>query len=134
MYSSIHGLNSNPDEKEHYYDYRGYWKNGPEPMSLFTLEHLPDKWKTPGHPSFSDESVYVGSNEPTIENLADFTGGFETFSAVPYTLKTSSGKDQVLAGYGSANPEIIKLAQEGKLTKDLAKKEMVRRLQFDYDE
>lgn len=133
-YSSIHGLNSDPDATEHYYDYRGYWKNGPEPMSLFTNDHLPDTWKKPGHPTFSDESIYANSFSPTIEDLADFTGGFETFSAVPYTLKTSDGKDQVLAGYGSANPEIIKLAKEGKLTKDLAKKEMVRRLQHDYDE
>jgi hypothetical protein len=23
-YSALHGLNANPDEKEHYYDYRGY--------------------------------------------------------------------------------------------------------------
>lgn len=104
-------------------------------MSLFTNEHLPDTWKVPGHPSFSDESIYSGTNDkPTIENLADFTGGFETFSATPYVLKTSDGKDQVLAGYGSTNPEIIKLAKEGKLTKEIAKKEMIRRLQADYDE
>jgi len=101
-------------------------------MSLFTNEHLPDTWKKPGRPTFSEESIY--SNKPTIEDLADFTGGFETFSAVPYTLKTSDGRDQVLAGYGSANPEIIRLAQEGKLTKEMAKKEMVRRLQHDHDE
>lgn len=128
-------MNANPDEPEHYYDYRGYWKNGPEPMSLFTNEHLPDTWKVPGHPSFSDESIYAGTNnKPTLENLADFTGGFETFSATPYVLKTSDGRDQVLAGYGSTNPEIIKLAKEGKLTKEIAKKEMIRRLQADYDE
>ena len=135
QYAMTHGLDKDPDNPEHYYDYRGYWKEGPEYNSLIFNEHLPDKWKTPGHPTFSDESIYNNTAYiPTIEDLANFTGGFETFRADPYTLKTSDGKDQVLAGYGSANPEIIRLAREGKLTEDIAKKELIRRLQADYDE
>ena len=133
-YSMTHGLNSDPDNPEHYYDYRGYWKNDLEPQSLIFNEHLPDKWKLPGHPTYSNESVYKEGFVPTIDNLADFTGGFETFREQPYVLKTSDGKDQILAGYGSANPEIIQLAREGKLTKDIARKEMIKRLQYDYDE
>lgn len=131
-----HGNNRNPDEPEHYYDYRGYWKNGPEVQSLIFNEHLPDTWKVPGHPTMSDESMYyqVPSFTPTIDNLADFTGGFETFRAEPYELKTEDGRVQTLAGYGSANPEIIRLAREGKLTEEIARNEMLRRLQHDYDE
>lgn len=134
-YAMTHGNNRNPDKPEHYYDYRGYWKNGPEVQSLIFNEHLPDTWKVPGHPTMSDESIYyTNSSGPTIDSLADFTGGFETFSAVPYELKTEDGRIQTLAGYGSANPEIIQLAREGKLTKEIARKEMLRRLQYDYDE
>ncbi|MBQ8132504.1 MAG: hypothetical protein IJ193_08440 [Bacilli bacterium] len=49
-------------------------------------------------------------------------------------LNTSDGKPQTLAGYGSANPEIIKLAKEGKLTEEIARKEMQRHLQQEYDD
>ena len=47
-------LNPNPDDPRHYYDSRGAWKAG----YRSTTGHLPDIYKLPGHPSFSDESQY----------------------------------------------------------------------------
>lgn len=70
----------------------------------------------------------------TISDLAKFTGGFETFNPDAYVLNTSDGKPQTLAGYGSANPKIIELAKQGKLTEEIARKEMERHLQSEYDE
>lgn len=130
-YAAIHGLDPNPDDPLHYYDYRGYWKNGLDWNDMYTMQHLTDKYKRPGHESFSDESIY----NLTIDDLADFTGAFETFRPDEYTLKEEKTKKrQKLAGYGSTNPEIRRLAREGKLTEEIARKELLKRLQSDYDE
>ena len=56
-YATINGLSKDPDKKEHYYDYRGYWKNESRPAVLWG-EHLPDTYKRPGHSTFSIESKY----------------------------------------------------------------------------
>ena len=58
----VHGplIRMNPDEKEQYYDYRGYWidnrREAGKPMKRG--QHLTDKYKIPGHHSFSIESKY----------------------------------------------------------------------------
>lgn len=61
------GLDPDPDGKAHYYDYRSFWKNEPELASKMMYgdaeAHFTDKYKLPGHPTFSDESIY--SNEDT---------------------------------------------------------------------
>lgn len=68
-YATSHNVNSNPDDKKHYYDYRAYWEN----TGAFDREaaassngHLPDTYKLPGHPTFSNESIYASKkkNEP----------------------------------------------------------------------
>ena len=66
-YARSQNLDLNPDAKEHYYDYRAYWKNR-------TLEqmndewklgnHLPDTYTKPGHPTFSTESIYSTRKTP----------------------------------------------------------------------
>ena len=48
------GLNPNPDHPKHFYDTRGAWLAG----ERSTTDHLPDKYKLPGHPTFSDQSTY----------------------------------------------------------------------------
>ena len=47
-------INPDPDNPLHYYDFRGAWKAGFEPE---VGGHWPDTWKTPGHPTFSTESI-----------------------------------------------------------------------------
>lgn len=91
------------------------------------------KTKTEGY-LWPEQQIKQNPVERTIEDLAKFTGGFETFNPDAYVLNTSDGKPQTLAGYGSANPKIIELAKQGKLTEEIARKEMERHLQSEYDE
>jgi hypothetical protein len=49
-------INQNPDDPLHYYDYRGAFSNKQEQGQDL---HFPDTFKTPGHPTFSEESVYA---------------------------------------------------------------------------
>ncbi|MCK5788524.1 MAG: hypothetical protein KAH32_05975 [Chlamydiia bacterium] len=64
-YASKRDLDPNPDADEHYYDYKAYWKDNQKELSknIDIEEHLPDTYKKPGHPTFSDQSLY--SNEKT---------------------------------------------------------------------
>jgi len=48
------GLNPDPDNPNHFYDYRGAWLKGHRTIT----GHLPDTYKLPGHPTFSTESIY----------------------------------------------------------------------------
>ena len=54
------GLNPNPDDPLHYYDYRGAYQGGIRPSlnSIDNQMHWPDTYKVPGHPTFSVESKY----------------------------------------------------------------------------
>jgi len=58
----VHGplIQMKPDEKEQYYDYRGYWKDnrGEASKPMKRGQHLTDRYKIPGHHSFSTESKY----------------------------------------------------------------------------
>lgn len=57
----VNGISLNPDDKEHYYDYRGFWK---ENRGKSNIGHFTDKYKIPGHPTFSEESIY---SEPIVK-------------------------------------------------------------------
>ena len=66
-YSRSQNLDPNPDAKEHYYDYRTYWKNRTEQQKNDEWKlgnHLPDTYKKPGHPTFSTESIYSTRKTP----------------------------------------------------------------------
>lgn len=60
--AQVKGLDPNPDAKEHYYDYRGYYddlvKQGKQYDVITPDTHFPDTYKLPGHPTFSIESKY----------------------------------------------------------------------------
>lgn len=46
------------DHPDSHYDYRGFWKRyGPVPVK-FGQDHFTDEFKQPGHPTFSQESIY----------------------------------------------------------------------------
>lgn len=59
--SSILGLNENPDNPNHHYDYRGYWLENKNNNIDYNVEgfHFPDTYKQPTHPTFSIESQYA---------------------------------------------------------------------------
>lgn len=69
--AKLKGLNLNPYDKEHYYDYESYYNNEikPNPIGYEAIRitrpdsHFPDTYKLPGHETFSDESIY--SNNKT---------------------------------------------------------------------
>lgn len=66
-YARSQNLDLNPDAKEHYYDYRTYWKNRTEQQKNDEWKlgnHLPDTYKKPGHPTFSTESIYSTRKTP----------------------------------------------------------------------
>lgn len=48
------GLNPNPDDTNHYYDYRGAFKSGAEPDES---GHWPSKFKIEGHPRMVVDGV-----------------------------------------------------------------------------
>lgn len=45
-----YGINPNPDDPLHFYDYRGAWKAGAR-RENDPAGHLPDQWKMEGHPT-----------------------------------------------------------------------------------
>ncbi len=112
-----------------------FWKQ-PEYEPMVLIREKPKGYKRQYNLVAEEPVVEIPEATPerTIEDLAKFTGSFETFSPNVYILNTSDGKPQKLAGYGSANPEIIKLAEQGKLTEEIARKEMIRKLQAEYDD
>ena len=57
-WAMLHKQSLNPDERGHHYDYRGYWKEARPNFVGALNSHLPDTYKTPGHPTFSVESKY----------------------------------------------------------------------------
>ena len=58
----VHGplIRMNPDDKDAHYDYRGYWidNRGEASKPMKRGIHLTDRYKIPGHPTFSIESKY----------------------------------------------------------------------------
>ena len=92
------GLSTNPYDKEHYYDYLGYYndkiKTAPYTLEsmriMFPYSHFPDTYKLPGHPTFSNESIYS-----TPEHKGGHWEG-NTFIDSEYTA--SYNKKKVLGG------------------------------------
>lgn len=102
-YARSQNLDPNPDAKEHYYDYRTYWKNRTEQQKNDEWKlgnHLPDTYKKPGHPTFSTESIYstrknpggtwkkVGLGPVYDEQFVDskYTRGLKTYQNVSFAL------------------------------------------------
>ena len=105
--STYKGLSENPDSEEQQYDYRGYWKNenregilGADPEA-----HFIDKYKQPGHPTFSTESQYSTGQTPGGEWSTDEYGTWY-FNHSPYTAKDLAKTQEYLRGTGeySINP------------------------------
>ena len=79
-YSDEVGVNSNPDDVEHYYDYRGYWKDtGGAPVLKSNNYHLPDTYKLKGHPSYyrTDKESHKEGMYGKTESIYPY-GGYHT--------------------------------------------------------
>jgi hypothetical protein len=64
-YAKNTGMSRNPDDKEHYYDYRGAWKNGADLTGADVGSHLDSRYKLPGHPrTYVNPKTDEGSPTP----------------------------------------------------------------------
>jgi hypothetical protein len=64
-YAKNTGMSPNPDDKEHYYDYRGAWKSGVDLTGVDVNDHLTSKFKLPGHPrTYVNPQTDEGSAKP----------------------------------------------------------------------
>lgn len=76
-YAKINGLDTNPNDPRHAYDYRGFYRSLNDWQRQSYLDspgvHLPDTYKWPTHPTFSQESKYY--NPRTMEDVGTWDGG-----------------------------------------------------------
>ena len=86
-----------PDDPLHYYDYRGYWEENPTQI-LERGDHFGDKFKTPGHPTFSDQSMY--SVQQNGSNIAGGKWEGKFFVHSKDTDKHADRTDEYLEGTG----------------------------------
>lgn len=149
MVAMMNRLDSNPDHPDHHYDYRGFWKNSSEKdrlsMSLFgPNKHFPDTYKTPLHPTFSNESIYSNTftpgghwdgetfvdsewtksrdYTPNLSDLEAFIKSYENFK--PHVYKVNNQK---LIGYGFADASLI---AKGSITRKEADKILSEKIKF----
>ncbi len=62
IYAKNTGMSKNPDDPEHYYDYRGAWKGGAKLNKIKSGEHMDSRFKLEGHPrTYVDPRTDKGS-------------------------------------------------------------------------
>lgn len=99
--SEYKGLNPDPDDENQYYDYRTFWKENPDGMADKMLTddagaHFTDRYKLPGHPTFSNESMYL--NDETPGGSWEKKGGKWYFTPSDYTRRYIGRTMEYLAG------------------------------------
>ena len=80
----------NPLDEEQDYDLRGYYKAGGK---LTEGAHLPDTFKKPSHPTFSEESRYSGPGNEGGKWVRDRKGNYVAFRAGPANLAHHKPED-----------------------------------------
>ena len=96
---------------------------------------LINKWNPTNDSSYPVIGVESEPYSPTIDDLANFTAGFETFRPDVYELETLDKKNsQLLTGFGFSDQNSINLAKQGKMTKDTALSILKNKLQSEYNE
>lgn len=97
------GLNPDPDDAEQYYDYRTYWLENPEAARKMLEDdpeaHFTDRYKYPGHPTFSDESMYSDEEHPgghweTVDGVGYYVPSEYTKSYVDRTIEYLAGQNE----------------------------------------
>lgn len=64
------GLDNDPDNPMHYYDYRGYYKEFGDVL-MENGQHFTDTYKLPGHPTFSNQSKYANFYNKDLQGYWD---------------------------------------------------------------
>ena len=97
------GLNPDPDDAEQYYDYRTYWLENPEAARKMLEDdpeaHFTDRYKYPGHPTFSDESMYADEEHPgghweTVDGIGYYVPSEYTKSYIDRTIQYLAGQNE----------------------------------------
>ena len=97
------GLNPDPDDENQYYDYRTYWLENPEAARRMLEDdpeaHFTDRYKYPGHPTFSDESMYSDEEYPgghweTVDGVGYYVPSEYTKSYVDRTIEYLAGQNE----------------------------------------
>jgi hypothetical protein len=104
-------LKRNISKDDSDYDLRGYWLNKNDKPE--EAGHMPDKYKKPNHPTFSNESIYHGEPDP---KGGAFDGGKWsgndksgwTFEPT-YRMLTTTHKVEDLKRYMADNEKGVKL-------------------------
>jgi hypothetical protein len=104
--SNYKKLNKDPDYSNQNYDYRGFWKNEKELRNNILQEntdaHFIDKYKTPGHPTFSNESMYSNDKTPGGSWSQDKNNNWY-FTHSPYTANYANKTFKYLEGTGETS-------------------------------
>ena len=97
------GLNPDPDDENQYYDYRTYWLENPEAAQKMLEDdpeaHFTDRYKYPGHPTFSDESMYADEEHPgghweTVDGIGYYVPSEYTKSYIDRTIEYLAGQNE----------------------------------------
>lgn len=83
------------------YDLRGAWKAGAQEAAN---GHLPDRFKKPNHPTFSDESIYSGVEGAQGGHWSQDANGKWTFTPGATNLETF-GREGLLNYFQRAEPD-----------------------------
>lgn len=96
-------LNPDPDDENQYYDYRTYWLENPEAARRMLEDdpevHFTDRYKYPGHPTFSDESMYADEEHPgghweTVDGVGYYVPSEYTKSYIDRTIEYLAGQNE----------------------------------------
>ena len=96
-------LNPDPNDENQYYDYRTYWLENPEAAKAMIEgdpeAHFTDRYKYPGHPTFSNESMYSDEEHPgghweTVDGIGYYVPSEYTKSYIDRTLEYLAGQNE----------------------------------------
>lgn len=90
------------------YDLRGAWRANAQAAAD---GHLPDTWKKPNHPTFSDESVYNGKDGAQGGKWAQ-KGSQWQFVASPYNV-TNMGPEGLQLYFKHVEPDAVLVMPQG---------------------
>lgn len=97
------GLNPDPDDENQYYDYRTFWLENPEKAKAMLEDdpeaHFADRYKYPGHPTFSNESMYADEEHPggrweTVDGVGYYVPSEYTKSYIDRTMEYLAGQNE----------------------------------------
>jgi len=117
--NTIEGKNNIPFSPKLDYDYYSYYKNNESKHNIFG-DHFTDRYKRPGHPGFSNESIYS-----TPENPGGSWSGSDG--------ETYNPKGKFLYGAGGHLPEGNATLAEAREFQKLYPKEMAFGIETEYE-